>query len=543
MPDSAVVQFLGRLHPMLLHLPIGLFAAVVVMALVDFRRDEPPLRRARLWLAWLLALSSAVTAATGFILSYESGYGGDNLLWHMRLGFAFSGAAIAYAVALSAARRVAPLRFLAPLFLVFSAMLLVPAGHLGAALTHGENFLWEPFAGRPAPRVPDVPATPSTGQAGSVSYSSAVAPLLLSHCADCHGESRQRARLALHTFDAALAGGRSGPVVVAGDPAASELLRRVELPADDPDRMPPGERPSLSAAEIALLRAWIAAGAPDDGPPAAPDSPGKAPDGEASPPPASSTDASAAGADPVPNRSAPRPVSSEALVALRAAQVHAQPLAASGELLWVDFSPTSGLDESAIRALLEPVLDNLGELSLARTQAGDDLLRFLAAAPHLRRLDLRSTRVTSAALSALAACPSLQELVLSRTSLGDDAAEHLARLPGLTRIHLWESGVSEAAIAGLRAARPELIVETGAPPPTDPLETEEPPQLTGDAPLPGEPAGAIRPINALCPVAGTAVDPKFVVVFEGRAIGFCCQHCPQKFWVNPDAFREKLPPP
>jgi hypothetical protein len=37
------------------------------------------------------------------------------------------------------------------------------------------------------------------------------------------------------------------------------------------------------------------------------------------------------------------------------------------------------------------------------------------------------------------------------------------------------------------------------------------------------------------------VNKKFLVVFEGRVIGFCCNKCPGEFWADPEKFRSKLP--
>ncbi|MDZ4828772.1 MAG: YHS domain-containing protein, partial [Phycisphaerae bacterium] len=51
---------------------------------------------------------------------------------------------------------------------------------------------------------------------------------------------------------------------------------------------------------------------------------------------------------------------------------------------------------------------------------------------------------------------------------------------------------------------------------------------------------SLKPINAVCPVSGTPVDPRYTIVYEGKVIGFCCPNCPKKFWDDPKAFAEKL---
>lgn len=84
--------------------------------------------------------------------------------------------------------------------------------------------------------------------------------LFTSHCVECHGPQSQQGGLRLDARHFALQGGDGGPVIVASHPQESELLRRVRA-SDLSERMPPEEKPPLSAAEIDLLSRWIASGA------------------------------------------------------------------------------------------------------------------------------------------------------------------------------------------------------------------------------------------------------------------------------------------
>ena len=96
--------------------------------------------------------------------------------------------------------------------------------------------------------------------ASPVDFARDVFPILRRSCFECHGPEKQEGDLRLDDRAAALRGGASGPAFVAGRPEASELLRRVLLPKDEPEVMPArGDR--LAAREIATLRRWIAAGA------------------------------------------------------------------------------------------------------------------------------------------------------------------------------------------------------------------------------------------------------------------------------------------
>src|SRR4051794_30180457 len=105
------------------------------------------------------------------------------------------------------------------------------------------------------------PAQTPTADASAapVDFARDVQPLLEKHCYECHGTKKVKGRLRLHHPAFIAKGGESGPVIVAGDPEHSLLMRRV-LGLDGDDRMPLDEDPQ-SDAELATLRGWIAAGA------------------------------------------------------------------------------------------------------------------------------------------------------------------------------------------------------------------------------------------------------------------------------------------
>ncbi|MBN1660856.1 MAG: cytochrome b/b6 domain-containing protein [Anaerolineae bacterium] len=101
----------------------------------------------------------------------------------------------------------------------------------------------------PAPRVP-VPA----GQGvASVSWVDDVEPLMAAECVACHGPATAFGDLALHTYEATLAGGASGPSVVPGEAHTSLLITRM-LSGDHPGQ--------FNQAELDVILHWIEAGAP-----------------------------------------------------------------------------------------------------------------------------------------------------------------------------------------------------------------------------------------------------------------------------------------
>src|SRR5438128_1810471 len=55
-------------------------------------------------------------------------------------------------------------------------------------------------------------------------FETKVRPILVAHCAKCHGEKQQKGKLRLDSIDSMLTGGSTGPAVVRGKPEESLLV-------------------------------------------------------------------------------------------------------------------------------------------------------------------------------------------------------------------------------------------------------------------------------------------------------------------------------
>lgn len=536
MNEGALELFFGRLHPMVLHAPIGLLIGLAALELLGLIRRRAIPRDVSVPLVWLTAASAVLTALTGLTLAQEAPTSTETLDNHKLLGIAVAvGATLTAAATLRAGWSVAYRGLL-----VLTVGLLLPAGHLGASMTHGETFLTEPFSAPrpPAATEPTKNPQPGTEAAGNPHVSvefEGVAEIFTEKCGSCHGAGRQRGQLALHTPDGIRAGGKHGPVLVAGKPEESEMLRRLRLPPDDQSHMPPASRPQPDEQEIALIERWIAAGAAMNG-------------GASATNGARAERAREAAAAPAGDAAEPQP-DAAAIEALRARLIHVEPTARAANTLWIDCSAASReVSDAELRSLLAPLREHVAVLSLARSQTGRDTIAVVAEMPLLTRLDLSSTATDDADLVTLAALPKLEELVLTRTHVTDAAIETLQAMRSLRRLYVWKSGLTDVGLATLREKRPDdLLVDAGDRPDAVASDAETELKFTSDAPLPGQApvatAASLQPVNSICPVSGTPVDPKFVVVWKGRAIGFCCPNCPTKFWADPTAYETKLPGP
>jgi mono/diheme cytochrome c family protein len=102
----------------------------------------------------------------------------------------------------------------------------------------------------------------SAAAAETVDYLRDVKPILVKNCVTCHGPDRQRSSLRVDTAAALIKGGNLGAAVVPGKSAESVLIKAVTGASEkEVAPMPPPNKPRLTAAEVAALRAWIDAGA------------------------------------------------------------------------------------------------------------------------------------------------------------------------------------------------------------------------------------------------------------------------------------------
>jgi WD40 repeat protein len=100
---------------------------------------------------------------------------------------------------------------------------------------------------------------------GKVSYDRQIRPLFQAHCFGCHQPAKAKGNYVMTVREKLLAVADAGkPNVVPGDPAKSFLVDQIVLKDGKAD-MPKG-KPPLAAAEIELVKRWIAEGAHDDTP-------------------------------------------------------------------------------------------------------------------------------------------------------------------------------------------------------------------------------------------------------------------------------------
>ena len=264
--------FIGRFHPLVLHLPIGLFVLLPVLHLLARVCPPQTIRPAIVVVLWLAVGSVFAAMVCGLALSQEGGYAGDTLIFHRRLALVLTVLAGLLLLSESEAANPSPRRAVFSrrsrmayrTFLPLTLVCLGVAAHLGASITHGSTFLTDHLP-RPMKTWIGGLTKPVVSQEDDP-YISSVAPILSARCTSCHGAEKAKGGLRLHTLAAILAGGDSQRdeqqhAVILGKPDESLLLSAICLPEDDDAHMPPNGKPQLTADQAAVLRAWIESGA------------------------------------------------------------------------------------------------------------------------------------------------------------------------------------------------------------------------------------------------------------------------------------------
>jgi hypothetical protein len=299
----------------------------------------------------------------------------------------------------------------------------------------------------------------SASAADKVDFDKQIRPIFSASCYKCHAGSKHKGDFKLDSLDAIKKGGKDAKdkVIVAGDPGKSDLVRRVALPKDDDDVMPPdGKGERLKAEQVELVKAWITEGAnfgdwKEDKVVATPDdkSPGDKPTPGDSEGPKEILLPQVAAADPA------------ALDKLRQAGAQVLPLAQGTNLLSVEFTSNAAQITDPQVEMLSTVADKIYDLNLAGTKVTDDGLKALEGMKNLHRLHLEKTAVTDGGLSHLKGLASLEYLNLYNTSVTDAGMAHLEGLKGLKNLYLWQSKVTDAGADGLKKAIPTVAVDTG----------------------------------------------------------------------------------
>ena len=191
------------------------------------------------------ALLAAFTAIMGLFLAREPGYDSSSVQWHKWFGVSIVFiSSIIYWVREKSWYKQPAARSGAVIMVLF----LLIAGHYGANITHGDDFIFAPITKSARPPVPIDQA---------LVYRDVIQPIFENKCIGCHNADKLKGGLMLIDEQSVLKGGKSGKLFVPGQPQVSLLLQRIHLPEEEKKHMPPSGKIQLTAAEMNVFYQWI----------------------------------------------------------------------------------------------------------------------------------------------------------------------------------------------------------------------------------------------------------------------------------------------
>lgn len=443
-------QFVGRFHPLAVHLPIALVLLVPLLECAGLFQSGKHLQAGAGFVLGLATASAVAAAFLGWMLGRSGGYEGALVTRHM-----WGGISLAAALIVCCSIRAWNTKLYgAALFA--TVCLLAWTSDQGGRLTHGDGFLTEHMPGslrsvlgvapvtkrRVAVNSSTLTPTSAPTASGAVAstpasvafFTSRVEPIFDDKCVQCHGPQKKKGKLRLDTFDYVMQGGKDGAIVKPGDLKNSELYRRITLPRDNKDAMPAEGKPGLTAAELKVIEFWIASGATES---------------------VTAAKVKAAAVPPEPVKLVVPPLAPD--YRPRSAEIAALQSKLGVQLVLRSQDPQDGLilrtvsapercNDEALRAL-KPIADLVVDAELARTKVTDEGLKTLASFPNLRHVDLSYTAVTSRGLAPLAALAKLETLNLTATTVDDQGVLPFRHKKGLQHLYLFGTKVTQPEVS------------------------------------------------------------------------------------------------
>lgn len=453
--ESNFGLFIGRFHPLVVHLPIGFLLLAAIFHFASRRTTFESLRQAVGPAIFLGALSATLSVIFGLALANQGGYDDQALFWHKWLGIGV--ALISIATWLVYSDRMKALIKGKSILIGSLVLLLVLTGHLGGNLTHGEDYLLQYAPGflKSILGQNDNPDKQKLAAGLPIDsllvYHHLIQPVMEKKCLTCHNDKKQNGGLEISTVETLIAGGDHGEVLLAGNAMESELFHRVTLNPESKKFMPP-KGSVMTFDEIKIMEWWINSGMsfetylsemeiPED---------------------IKVILLRTFGVDAVKKSYVEKiqvtPVEEMIAEELKAMGFELSPLAENNHLLEVSVndSVTSGEIEALLKAQ-----EQITWLNLGGSDIQDDMLNYIGKLPNLTRLRLEKNTISDTGVAYLTDLKHLESLNLYGTAVTDRCLESIGQLPALKRVFLWQTAVTQEGVEALKSKREDLEVDLG----------------------------------------------------------------------------------
>ncbi len=457
-----LLQFFGRFHPLIVHLPIGFLILAAAFELLSRLPKYASLQSAtRFTLFWGM-LSAILACAMGYALSLGGDYNAQTLALHQYLGIAtaiFAG--FAYIIKIGYLKILTDYQRFVSVFMLLGLLI---TGHYGGSLTHGSDYLSQPALAAlglaPAVTMANDNETKTIADINqAMVYEEVIKPIMKQKCWQCHNADKQKGQLRMDEVDFLKKGGKHGVIFKAGDVANSEMYKRSQLPESDDLHMPPKGKNQLTEDEIVLIEWWLAQGASFDKKVNQLENTEKVSPVLAKLGGDSKTQKTITTLPDVPTENISA-VSKSTIENLTKSNVLVLPVSAESNYLMANFVNAPTFDDTQAQALGD-LSKNLVWLRLGSTKITDVALKEVAKLSNLSRLNLEHTAISDAGLNNLSGLKNLQYLNLFDTKVTDQGILALAKCQNLRNLYLYQSQVTAAGAAKLQQQLPNLSIDLG----------------------------------------------------------------------------------
>lgn len=425
-------QLLGRLHPLIVHLPIGFILLGLLLKWFDRKRLEHQ-KVIPLVFFWG-GISAVVACITGYLQYLGEGYAFETVKWHLWSGIAtalFSFLMYAKLKGMKAVDFLAktPALVLPILFLILISF----TGHQGGNITHGENYLIEPLPnsiksalGIETFEAKEIALTDDNWEEALL-YEDVIKPILNNNCVSCHNPKKKKGELLLHSEDGILKGGENGEVLITNNAKESDLFARMILPMENDDHMPPEGKTQPSKEEIKLVGAWIDAGYPFEG---SINEIGLEKDLFRSFFPKNQDNGH-------PDIDIPE-ASKDSILTIEKTGIHVDRISKSSNFLSVSCINKHDFTDADFETLL-PIKMQIAKLDLGGTKITDAIFEQLAQLPNLTILKLDNTTISGENIALLSSLEYLKTLNLTSTNFGALQLQKLADFKSLQKVYVFQT--------------------------------------------------------------------------------------------------------
>jgi len=445
------LRFLGRFHPLVVHLPIGfLFLAMIAQFATRWTKFYN-LKPFLVYLWGLGAISSALAVVFGYLLSLFGDYDEDTLFWHKWSGVAVL--VFSFGCYYISKKQRENLNIPKWVLVGLAFCTMVYTGHLGGNLTHGSTYLLEYapniIRGLAGLQPKTVPRPKVTVIDSADVYLDLISPMMDSKCISCHNSGKKKGDLLLTSYNNMMKGGKNGKVVIPGDVEASELFRRITLPENHDDFMPSeGKRP-LTDMEVEIIEWWITSGAPTNGFVTELDSEKMI----------SETVSKYLGLDKNTLLNIRVPPANKSIVdSLRNRGFIINRLMKDNYFIEADFSLSESELSSRDLDLLLNIQEQLIWLNLSNSGIKDEHLEKIGQLENLIKLDLSENSISDSQIQHLSKLTHLESLNLYNTHVSEVLLEVLPNFKKLRKIYLWKTRVNDSSISILKLQNKSLEV-------------------------------------------------------------------------------------